>query len=224
MQLWHGVEFSSGRSQPSDASLLQTWAGKFQNHIHHQKQLRYSEKEINEMTHAAQVARFLNFSAADRKSLNKAFNDSIKSLYFQAGIASDVFSQDLGRALTKNPNNSGKIIVASRFLFFALPDRCTFNLNQHVAMSLGMNKHADKFKSDLVAAFHHRMYKDWKILKKYQMPYRTPEIKAETWELACSGGWWQRRVLDVAVLLELKLTTAAYTRQLLRHKQKPMKC
>jgi len=224
LQLWSGVEFSSGRSQTSDAALLQTWAGKFQNHVQNQKQLRYSEKEINEMTHAAQVSRFLNFNASDRKSLNKAFNYSIKSLYFDAGIASDVFSQDLGRALTKNPNHSGKIIVASRFLFFALPDRCTFNLNQYVAMSLGMNKQADKFKSDLVAAFHHRIYKDWKILKKYQMPYRTPEIKADTWELACSGGWWQRRVLDVAVLLELKLTTAAYTRQLIRHKQKPKKC
>jgi len=136
LQLWHGVEFSSGRTQTSDAALLQTWAGKFQNHIHNQKQLRYSAKEINEITHAAQVARFLNFSAADRKSLNKAFNDSIKSLYFDAGIASDVFSQDLGRALTRNPNQSGKIIVASRLLFFALPDRCTFNLNQYVAMSI----------------------------------------------------------------------------------------
>ena len=93
-----------------------------------------------------------------------------------------------------------------------------------VPLALGMHKLADKFKAELVAAFHDKMQNDWGTLKSYQMPYWTPEINADTWKLACSGGWWQRRVLDVAVLLELRLATAAYTRQLIRHKQKPMKC
>ena len=224
LQLWHGVEFSSGRTQTSDAALLQTWAGKFQNHLNNNSFLRYSGAEINALTTAARVSRYLNFKPAEKKNLNTAFKTSIKNLYQLPNIGSDAFSQELGKLIAKNPSQSGKIIVASRILFYALPDRCTFNLNQYVAMSLGMHRLADKFKEDLVAAFHDRMYNDWGTLKSYQMPYRTPEIKADTWELACSGGWWQRRVLDVAVLLELRLATAAYTRQLIRHKQNPMKC
>ena len=224
MQLWHGVEFSTGRSQTSDAALLQTWAGKLQKHLNKNSFLRYSGAEINALTTAARVSRYLNFKPAEKKNLNTAFKTSIKNLYQQPNISSEDYSQELGRLIAKNPIQSGKIIVASRILFYALPDRCTFNLNQYVAISLGMHRLADKFKAELVAAFDDRMQNDWGTLKSYQMPYRTPEITADTWELACSGGWWQRRVLDVAVLLELRLATAAYTRQLIRHKQKPMKC
>jgi len=222
--LWHGVEFSTGRNQTSDAALLQTWSSKFQGHITANKQLRYSAAEINALTSAAKVGRFLNFKAADVKNLNRSFNQSIVSLYGQPGITSDIYSQELGKALARNPTQPGKIVIASRFLFFALPDRCTFNLYEGVAVKLGMHRMATKFKSDLVSALHDRMHLDWKILRALQMPQRTSEIKYDTWKLACDGGWWQRRVLDIAVLIHLKLASAAYTKNLLRTKQNPKKC
>lgn len=224
LQLWCGLEFSDGTKQASDAYLLETWASKFQKGFNTKKSVRYTDDDIRDLTYAARVGRFLKIPHIIKRRLNASFNSSIRALYTQPNAYSDDFSEELGRAIAKNIGQSGKIIVASRMLFFAIPDRCLFNLNEKVADKLQMPRTALRFKTVMVNEMHQRCKKDWGILKKYKMPHRTPEISKEIWQLACDNGWWQRRVLDVAILLHLKLASATYTKNTLRIKQKPKKC
>lgn len=224
LQLWHGIDYSTGASQTSDAALLENWAGHFQRALNKNISTRYTLDDLKNLTHTAKLSHYLRINNNIKKQMNACISTGIKSLYGQKNIGSNVYFAALGSALAARLGVGTKIVVASRILFFVLPDRCTFNLNEKVAAKLKMHSLPSKFVTPLVIEIHSKLNKDWNRLKKFNMPYVTSEISEDVWQIACNAGWWQRRVLDVAILLELGLVTGAYTKKITTYQQKPMKC
>jgi len=223
LQLWVGVNYSNGRSQVSDAEMLNTWTGKYQNAVVKNIRPKFSQDDFNRFASATKVGRFLQVNNLFVAKLNSAFDQTVRNLYSHSSVKSDEYSDKLGKDIASTTLGNGKVIVASRALFFALPDRRIFNMNGRLADALGIKRHRNDFSSVLTNEIDLVYQKDWTQLIKYQMPMRTSEIKLDIWKLACNNGWWQRKVLDIAILLEMKLTSAAYTHQQLAYKQTPIK-
>ena len=224
LQLWHGIDYSTGANQTSDAALLQNWAGHFQRALIKNISTRFKLIDLKKLIHTAKLSHYIGINEKIKTQLNVCLSTGIKPLYGQKNIGSNDYSENLGTGLAKRLGVGAKIVVASRILFYTIPDRCTFNLNEKVAEKLQMNGHPVKFVTPLVVEIHNKLNTDWKKLEKFKMPYKSAEISEEIWQLACDAGWWQRRVLDIAILLELGIANATYTINCINNKQKPTKC
>jgi hypothetical protein len=92
-------------------------------------------------------------------------------------------------------------LLASRILFFAAPDLPIFNISEKVSDAFGIKsvtteKSLIKFNSNMHANLQHY----WQDLLGYKMPFSVNFFDDEHWMIAKDGGWWQRRVLDLAIM------------------------
>jgi len=112
--------------------------------------------------------------------------------------------KSVGYALFKPKGRlkQGKFFVlASRILFFAAPDLPVFNISERVSTSFGIKsviteKNLVKFNYHMNANLQHY----WNLLINYRMPLPANRLDDEYWLVAKNGGWWQRRILDLAIM------------------------
>ena len=72
--LWHGVNFSTGQPQTSDAELLGIWSTKFQHSVINRTPVAYSLMQSKDLAQTAQIHRFLKLDNSKLRSINKHFN------------------------------------------------------------------------------------------------------------------------------------------------------
>ncbi len=88
--------------------------------------------------------------------------------------------------------------LASRILFFTIPDLPIYNISAGIMLGMKLNDEPDEMLTQYVNALQDGLERNWSLLSEYQMPY--PTILDEvTWKRARDSGWWQRRVLDLAL-------------------------
>jgi hypothetical protein len=117
----------------------------------------------------------------------------------------------LGESFFKqNPRlKNGKFYpLASRVMFFAAPDLPVFNISDKVCKSLGIagikkEPHLLIFNTAMEETLRHY----WKILLNYQMPLPNGTLEDKHWMIAKDGGWWQRRILDLAIMINARRIT-----------------
>ena len=96
------------------------------------------------------------------------------------------------------------IALASRILFFAVPNMMFFNYSNQIATALG-------FPTYKPVKIIHEYYKEleiglnlnWQELVKFDMPLASEELSDDLWMTARNNGWWQRRIFDLALIIHL---------------------
>lgn len=215
-ELWRGSKYTSDIETDSDEilmSLLHTPFYKLSNKI--SKSYKLSHQELDKFTKAADLRRLVNLGNVNRqkgldsirldigkkyrkwlKNPNKTFTteppDAIKKL------GEEFFKK------SKIKKTGNHIALASRILFFAIPDMTFFNYSNSIAKELGFSINNP---SVIIHDYHQTLEKgldlNWDELIKYEMPLSHIELPDSLWETARNNGWWQRRVLDLALLTAL---------------------
>jgi len=107
---------------------------------------------------------------------------------------------------TKEPSRNGnyRVPLASRLLFYAVPDMLVFNYSNGLGKALNLQSRPQ----NAIAYFNERMNagleRNKKLLNKLKMP-QPIIIETQVWKNIQSNGWWQRRVLDLALLIHFRL-------------------
>ncbi len=89
--------------------------------------------------------------------------------------------------------------IASRLLNFGFPDLCVYNYSTGIHRGLSLST-ADT--STLIDNYYTLLdegyERNWHILSKYEMPISS-KVNEVVWQRARNGGWWQRRIYDLAL-------------------------
>ena len=136
-----------------------------------------------------------------KKSLNYVFETNFLLLTTNLTV-------ELSKAFHKMStvsNTSAYLPLASRVLFFAAPNLPVYQYSDDLAEGLKIHK-TDKELSlnQFNEAMSDGLIDNWFILKDYQMPFFSNKMENdEFWLQARDNGWWQRRVLDLACVINL---------------------
>jgi hypothetical protein len=115
-------------------------------------------------------------------------------------------TKEVAESLFKTSPTTNKGIfpaLSTRVLFFAAPDLPIFNYSKQVRDFLQINERTNLdnlivFNSEMRKVFEHY----WEQLQNYKMPLANGLVQDEYWILAMKGGWWQRRVLDLSLMIK----------------------
>jgi hypothetical protein len=231
--LWNGIDYESGNEQlVSDAYLLDIFGSKFIRAKVHKSTIFYTLDEVSKFIKVAKLSHHINPNSVDISTARKSLNNTVMSYAIRNknqryGIVEHkvgaLLADNLGRHFASKRfvirngkrirTQNNKTTLASRLLFFTVPSQQIFNLNEDIALALQLNgKRASKFNDEYCYAFATLLDRDWHILSNFKMPIRTKEISQSVWNEAYYGCWWQRRVLDLAVMLHFKIINATYVK------------
>lgn len=89
--------------------------------------------------------------------------------------------------------------IASRLLNFGFPDLCVYNYSTGIHRGLSLSTADISILIDNYYSLLDEGYeRNWHILSKYEMPI-SAKVNEVVWQRARNGGWWQRRVYDLAL-------------------------
>ena len=94
-----------------------------------------------------------------------------------------------------------------------MADRSVFNCNGELATKLKIIRPNAHFTAVFQTVMQNALNRDIRILRKYTMPPpRKTLISPQIRNHAEQGGWWHRRVLDLAILIHYNLDNTTYAR------------
>jgi hypothetical protein len=106
--------------------------------------------------------------------------------------------------------NAGfRIPLATRILFFALPSMPIANFSNGLAKSLNLQSRPEAAIHYYYQIFHTCMASNSSQLSKYEIPGSNGLVDDMIYKEVKNSDWWQRRVLDIALLLHFNVTTVA---------------
>ena len=224
-EVWRGKSYSKETFQVSEEELLLRFSVPFLSEalsIEGSKRPDISVDLINNFIITAGLKQ-MNITKGNRdtdaglKLLNKTISKQLKnSLNYVFDTNFNLLTSDLTIDLSKafhkmssaSPT-SAYLPLASRLLFFAAPNLPVFMYSDPLADALKVEKND---KEESVRQFYESMSEglndNWFHLKDYQMPFLSKkEENDEFWLQARDNGWWQRRVLDLACVINLTNVT-----------------
>jgi hypothetical protein len=101
--------------------------------------------------------------------------------------------------------NGRRLVLASRMLFFVVPTMPIFNMNNRVAKEFGLGSLAYLYKDDYCKLMLDGMNNNNLLLSTYPLPIDLNGMNTETYSIVYKSDWWQRRILDIAILINLGL-------------------
>lgn len=220
-EIWRGKMYTSKSSQQSEEEILRDFSFPFLNEALKIDSKRYTPINVNLIERFIITAGLtpLNIQKANkdteqgiqmlRKHIPEKLKDALNDVFeadFQS-LTADL-TIELGNAFHKmstKDSTRGFFPLASRVLFFAAPNLPVFMYSDPLGEKLKINL---KDKSAGVNQFFEAMSEgledNWAYLKDYQMPFFADKtLNDEFWNIARSNGWWQRRVLDLACVINL---------------------
>jgi hypothetical protein len=114
------------------------------------------------------------------------------------------YARNLSLAFTQqtlpNVQINAHVMLATRLLFFIMPNCLIFNYSPEIAKGLKLSGNAEKD----ISEYQHKLWTglnlNWAILCKYEMPL-PKHLHSYVYDNAKKSGWWQRRILDLALKL-----------------------
>jgi hypothetical protein len=215
-ELWRGYKYTSDAITDSDEILMNILHTPFYK-LKRKLSITYklSHVELDQFIRAADLRRLVDFGNVNRqKGLDSIRLDIAKKYRKWLKLKNKDFANEPADAVKKlgqeffkksKARKSGNhIALASRVLFFAIPEMTFFNYSNAIAKELGLSTANP---SNIIHDYHRALEKgldlNWDELTKYDMPFSHIELPDELWETARNNGWWQRRVFDLALLTAL---------------------
>lgn len=221
--LWNGIDFRTDElSEVSDEVLLNNFYVSFQKL--YKKPLQKSlidEQQLRQLIRIAELKAMyrskipLNFKLginAITKMVVPTYKlSTAKKPIIEPKDASLKVIRDLSLAWINNPNPSlngnYRVPFSTRILFFCVPSMQIFNFSNKLAekMLLPVRPQAAIVKfQDLMAD---GLVTNSKLLCQLSLPNRSV-LNHSNWTAINKTDWWQRRVLDIALLLKFKVAKA----------------
>ncbi len=220
-EIWRGKSFSKESYQESEEEILLKFSLPFLSDalgIEGSKRPPISAKLISDFIVTAGL-RQMNITKNNRdtelgiKTLNKLISTELKkSLKNVFGTNFPLLTAELTISLSKafhklsdSSPSSAYLPLASRVLFFAAPNLPVFMYSDPIAEALKVEKNDKEISiTQYNEAMSEGLNDNWFFLKDYQMPFLSHKLENdEFWLQARDNGWWQRRVLDLACVINL---------------------
>lgn len=220
-EIWRGKSYSTNSAQTSEEELLLKFSLPFLSDalgIEGSKRPPIGIDSINQFIITAGLKQ-MNITKGNRdteagiktlnklitRELKKAFNNKFSTNFL---VLTNELTIELSKAFHKmgdSSTTSAYFPLASRVLFFAAPNLPVFMYSDKLGEALKIEKND---KEESITQFNEAMSEglndNWFYLKDYQMPFFSNKTESdEYWLQARDFGWWQRRVLDLACVINL---------------------
>lgn len=210
--IWYGINYETGTIQTvSDANLMSKFAPYF--YEYHQTKKKPNPDiflaDVRELILACGIKMlFRGISGMDfRKGINAIYSDVypifLKAQKNPTRVSSYKDAVNCLEALSKgfvvNPKDN-RLSLASRILFFLAPNLQTFNMNNSIAKSYGLQSRPHHHYAGYFELLAKGLITNQTALSKYKIPPMRDELDYKTWYEASRTDWWRRRVLDLAVM------------------------
>jgi hypothetical protein len=223
-ELWRGYKYHNGKRTISDDKFLYIFSTPSQKYLNgYTKSINIKVLEIKRLIAAAQIRK------GKRKNNLRLINgirtlahqiDNYYHLYFQnhktdldffeiPSILTYEVGRDFYKGKVKNPVNGCHAALASRLLFYAIPEFPIFNYSTNLANALGIKGASPAITINPYFNIIANGYcNHWQELEKYQMPLSL-YLDDDYWLKIKNSGWWQRRIYDISLLLHFQLYDAS---------------
>jgi hypothetical protein len=216
-ELWRGQRYDRHKTTESDEVLMNWLYAPFQR-IENGSTKRYilTTKKLTDFISAADLSSTLRGKTLNKqKGLDSIRLDIVK--IYRGWLKNNHikgFSTKPADAVTKLGEEFFKkykkkktgvhVALASRILFFAVPNMMFFNYSNQIAAALGFpTNQPGKIIHDYYKEIENGLNLNWQELVKFDMPLTSKDLPDDLWQTARNNGWWQRRVLDLALLTAL---------------------
>ena len=216
--IWFGTSYLTGKPQTSDELLLQEFSRPVNDLFTGQtNSVAFSRSAIHDLMvvgglkalfrtqHQLDFQQFETFLETNLFSLQQSSPATITNLQLSE------FVKNSGKALvsTKVKTNAGyRVALASRILFFALPQVKLFNFSQDLSNALQLQSRPQVAIYNFQEIFDAGLRSNRSRLNKITPPASLGIIDGSVYdENLVNGHWWQRRVLDLAVKLHFNTVT-----------------
>mgnify|MGYP000008003896 CR=1 FL=1 len=223
-EIWNGTSYESGKElEASDEELMHFFASPvFALYKNPNSRRRFTELDIRLLIRSARLkALFQTSNGTDFKQGISAFKATAFQTYkgwkdgtlqlTAEGYATKA-TLDWSFKFVKNLNTTAatgnhRVPLANRILFFALPDMLVFNFSNGLTKKMQLQSRPQAALPYFNKLLNEGLIRNDALLSKFDMPQ--PTVLSETiWTAANNGGWWKRRVLDLALLLHFGATSA----------------
>lgn len=216
--LWYGIPIErKTKLISSDANLLNIFAGSYYYYLLNRSNVKYkiTKFHISLLAKVCSVSSALNTKKSTVtipkgiKNINIAIIKKFIAKYLshqkQLTITKHILPL-LEKGFIRKGSRVRQFNFASRLLFFLIPNLHTYNLNLDVARKY-------KLASPTTPRLHYEEYlklfengfiKNYNQLKKIQFPLNElKEIDDWLYTIICDTDWFKRRVLDIAVIVDI---------------------
>jgi hypothetical protein len=225
LSLWHGIDYETAKTmETSDAEFLAEYALACDaKRLNPQSNFIINETALRRLIRVGKLkAMFRSTNPLDfnnglvtLETIIKRYDDFVNGRLqlTEAGLAEEI-TLELARSfvtLTRIPTINGnyRLPFASRILAYSFPLLPIFNFSNGLASKM-------HFQSRPQAALTHYFRelatghaRNQPLLSSLIPPNEPAGMSHTTWQNILSKGWWQRRVLDIALLLHFGVTSAA---------------
>lgn len=221
--LWNGISFETGRKTTSDEKLMSYFAEPIYRFVASQAtHVIFDRNELHELISVAGLTPMLRkqnelsypqFEAYLSKTLKHLQKDInlAKTVAEKWAIASEHVREGGKQLVDVNvKTNAGyRVPFASRILFFATPTMPVANLSNGLAKALNLPSRPEYAVRPFYQIFYTGLVTNDTLLKTYSMPISHGLLDAEVYSQVAQSDWWQRRVLDIALLLKFNVARTA---------------
>lgn len=223
LDLWNGIDYETGKQmEVSDEELLVDFAIPFQLMVRNPSTVNgITEASIRRLIRVAKLkALFRSTQPTDFVAGIKTITSQVVPVYkgwrnktlklSPTGYGLNAIL-DLGAGFVTNPNptkrGNYRVPLASRLLFFALPDMLVFNYSNALSDAMLFQKRPQVAIQFFMETLEQGLITNKVLFTKLKMP--APKLLgAVMWKRINQYKWWQRRVLDLALLLHFGVVSA----------------
>ena len=127
------------------------------------------------------------------QKLNDITGKKLEAISYANNLSIAFTEQKIPDTLT-----SEHVMLATRLLFFTMPNCLIFNYSPEIAKGLKLSGNAEKDIADFQEAMWEGLMLNWATLCKYDMPL-PKHLNSYVYDVAKKSGWWQRRIFDLAL-------------------------
>ena len=127
------------------------------------------------------------------QDLNDIEDKRIEAVSYANSLSIAFTNQDI-----PDVQKSEHVMLATRLLFFLMPNCLIFNYSPEIAKGLKLSGNAEKDILEYQDKLWIGLNSNWATLCKYEMPL-PKRLDSYVYELAKKSGWWQRRIYDLAL-------------------------
>lgn len=227
--LWEGIDFRTNKLMISDQLLLNNFFVSFQRLVR-----RPTLPSIITIPQLQELIRVAELKAMYRSTLPLDFNKGISSITTQvvpiykasvgmqpahtrlnAGVKAVM---DLSICWVNNPkkslNGNYRVPFSSRILFYCTPELMVFNFSNELAKKMQLQSRPQAALPQFNKLLEEGLQLNAVLLGKLKLPGRSA-LTESNWNKINKTDWWQRRVLDLALLIKFRISTphSSFTRQ-----------